>query len=63
MRILLISELMRLTRIELCHLARRMARKLLTYPPGSPHHTVALTNLRKIRYVLAQQNHAPNFGS
>jgi hypothetical protein len=59
MRALTINELMRLTRIELCDLARRMTKKLLAYPSGSPQHTIALTNLRRIRYVLARLNLAP----
>jgi hypothetical protein len=55
MRILTIAELMRMSRIELCHLARRMAKKLVTHPPSSPQHAIALSNLRRIRYVLARR--------
>jgi hypothetical protein len=59
MRILTISDLMRLNRIELCHLARRMERKLLTYSADSPHYAAALINLRNIRVVLARLDLAP----
>jgi hypothetical protein len=59
MRILTIGELMRLSRIELCHLARRMTKKLATCPTGSPQHAIALNNLRRIRYVLARRTLAP----
>jgi len=59
MRILTIGELIRLSRIELCHLARRMTKKLVTWPPGSPQYAIALNNLRLIRYVLARRKVAP----
>jgi hypothetical protein len=59
MRILTIAELMRLSRIELCHLARQMVKKLVTWPPGSSQHAIAVTNLRRIRCVLARRKLAP----
>ena len=59
MRILTINELMRLNRIELCHLAKRMERKLLIYRPDSPQYAAALINLRNIRFVLRRLDLAP----
>jgi hypothetical protein len=57
--VLTIDELMRLTRIELCDLARRIGNELPTFPAGSPERAGALTSLRNIRFVLARRNFSP----
>jgi hypothetical protein len=59
MRVLTISELWRMTRIELSDLARRITTRLATYPEGSPARTAALISLRNIRHVLARRDFAP----
>jgi hypothetical protein len=59
MRVLTINELMRLTRNELCDLARRITAELPTYPDSSPERVNALTSLRNIRYVLARRDYSP----
>jgi hypothetical protein len=55
MRVLTITELMRLTRIELCRLAARIANELPSFPEGSAERAIAEANLRNIRFVLAQR--------
>ena len=59
MRILPITELMRLTRIELAGLATKMANKAMQCPEESPKRAYALINLRNIRYVLARRDLTP----
>jgi hypothetical protein len=59
MRALTINELMRLTRIELCDLARKITNELPKYPEGSPEHANALTSLQNIRYALARRDYSP----
>jgi hypothetical protein len=59
MGILTITELMRLTRVELAGLATRMANKAMLYPEGSPKRACALINLRNIRYVLTRRDLTP----
>ena len=59
MRVLTINELMRLTRIELCDLAQRIAGDLPNFANGSPERANALTSLRNIRYVLARRDFSP----
>ena len=59
MRVLTITELMHLTRIELCDLVNRITNELPTFPEGSPERTNALITLRNIRYVLARQDFSP----
>jgi hypothetical protein len=59
MRVLTINELLRLTRIELCDLAQRIANELPTFLADSPEHAGALSNLRNIRHVLARRDHSP----
>jgi hypothetical protein len=54
-----ITELLRLTRKELCDLAAQFTAALSHYPAGSPEHTAALTTLRNIRFVLARRDPAP----
>jgi hypothetical protein len=57
--VLTIAELMRLTRIELCKLAQRIANELPTFPDGSRERANASTSLRNIRYVLARRDYSP----
>jgi hypothetical protein len=59
MRVLTITELMRLTRIELCNLARRITAELVTMPEDAPERANAQINLRNIRHVLARLDFAP----
>jgi hypothetical protein len=51
-----VTELMRLTRIELCDLAARITNCLPELPEGSAERHIALINLRNIRWVLARRN-------
>ena len=59
MRVLTLTELMRLTRIELCALLTRITNELPDYPEGSPERDNALTNLRNIRAALARRDFSP----
>lgn len=58
MKALTITELMRLTKIELTALERAIALKLPEIPEGSPERTTAVINLRDIRRVLAWRKSA-----
>src|SRR6202051_2758053 len=55
MRVLTLTELMRLTRIELCALLTRITNELTDFPEGSAERDNALTTLRNIRWVLARR--------
>ncbi len=59
MRVLTITELMRLTRIELCDLAARITNAWPDFPEGSEAQQNALINLRNIRRVLRRPNLCP----
>lgn len=59
MRVLTISELLRLTRKKLCDLAAHITVALSNYHEGSAEHANALTNLRNIRWVLARRAPKP----
>ena len=59
MKVLTITELWRLTRIELSNLAHRIRSELPTFPEGSPERANALTSLRKIGCVLARRDFSP----
>ncbi len=59
MRVRTITELMRLTRIELCQLAARIANELPFFPEGSVDRVIAEANLRNIRFVLARRDFSP----
>ena len=59
MRVLTITELMRLTRSELCDLESEITMALHEYPDGSPERIIADRNLRGIRRVLAWYDLAP----
>lgn len=54
-----ITELMRLTRSELCALASRISTEMTTFPEDSPQRAAALTNLNLIRSVLARRGLSP----
>ncbi len=59
MRVLTLTELMRLTRTELCGLFTQITSELPALPEGSPEHETALTNLRNIRSALARRDFSP----
>lgn len=59
MHVLTITELMRLTRIELCALAARITTELANLPGGSVEQQNALMTLRNIRFVLARRDFSP----
>ena len=59
MQVLTLTELMRLTRIELCGLAAQIANALTKLPEGSPERDNALTTLRNIRWALARRDFSP----
>jgi hypothetical protein len=59
MRVLTLTELMRLTRIELCNLLTQVTNDLAGFPEGSPDWDNALMNLRNIRWVLARRDLSP----
>jgi hypothetical protein len=59
MRVLTITELMRLTRTELCALLTRITNELPALPEGTVERANAHVNLRNIRSVLARRDPAP----
>jgi hypothetical protein len=59
MRVLTLTELMRLTRIELCALAAQITNELAEFPEGSDERNNALTNLRNVRWALARRDFSP----
>jgi hypothetical protein len=59
MRVLTLTDLMRLTRIELCALAAQITNALGDFPEGSPERLNAQINLRNIRAVLARRDFSP----
>jgi hypothetical protein len=59
MRVLTLTELMRLTRIELCALLARITNLLPDFPEGSAEREAAHINLRNIRWVLARRDFSP----
>jgi hypothetical protein len=58
MRLLSITELMRLPRMELCDLMAQIANALRTYPAGSVERQNAIT-LRNIARILANREMSP----
>ena len=54
-----ITELMRLTRSELCALASRISTEMATLPEGSPDRDTALTALHNSRAALARRDFSP----
>lgn len=59
MRVLTITELMRLTRIELCDLASRITNAWPEYPEGSEAQQNARINLHNIRHILRRSTLCP----
>ena len=59
MRVLTLTELMRLRRIELCALLAQITNDLTTFPEGSAERDAAHVNLRNIRWVLARRDFSP----
>ena len=59
MQVLTLTELMRLTRTELCGLAAQITHALTHFPEGSPDRDNALTTLRNIRLALARRDFSP----
>jgi hypothetical protein len=59
MRVLTITELMRLSKIELCDLAARITNIFPDFPEGSPEQAAAVINLRNIRTILARRDFSP----
>ena len=54
-----LTELMRLTRVELCDLAARITNLLPDFLEGSAECEAARINLRNIRAVLARRDFSP----
>ena len=59
MRVLPLTELLQMTRIELCDLAARITNRLPDYPETSEAYANARINLRNIRRVLARPDPDP----
>ncbi len=59
MRVLTMTELMRLTRSELCGLESEIKMALYEHPEASPERNTAERNLRSIRRVLKWHDMAP----
>ena len=59
MRVLTMTELMKLTRSELCGLETEITMALPEHPEGSPERNNADRNLRSIRRVLVWYDLAP----
>ena len=59
MRVLTLNELMRLSKIELCGLARQITIELPDFPEGSYERAAAVINLRNIRTILARRDFSP----
>ena len=59
MRVLTLTELLRLTRTELCTLISEISSGMADLPEGSPELHNAHANLHKIRWALARGNFSP----
>jgi len=59
MRVLILTELMRLSKIELCDLLARITNALPDFPEGSVERANALLNLGNIRWILARRDFSP----
>lgn len=59
MRVLTITELMRLTRSELCDLAARITNAWPDFPEGSEAQQNAFINLHNIRRALPRRGLSP----
>jgi hypothetical protein len=59
MQVLALTELMRLTRTELCALLARITNELPGFPEGSVERANAHVNLGNIRRILARRDYSP----
>ena len=59
MRVLTITELMRLTRTELCALLTRITNELPGFPEGSVERANAYANISNIRRLIARRDPSP----
>lgn len=59
MKVLTLTELLRLTRTELCGLLAEIASGMANLPEGAPERFNAEANLHKIRWALARSNFSP----
>jgi hypothetical protein len=59
MRVLTITELMKMSKIELCDRLAKITNDLPDYPEDSPERAAAHTNLRNIRLMLARRQFTP----
>lgn len=59
MKILTLTELLRMTRAELFGLLTEVAAMLAELPEGSPERHIAEANLHKIRWALARSDFSP----
>lgn len=59
MQMLSITELMRLTRHELCALLTRTVNALSEYPEDAPERRTVLMNMGNIRWAMARHGLAP----
>ncbi len=59
MQMLSITELMRLTRHELCVLLTSTVNALSDYPEGTPERRAVLMNMGNIRWAMARHGLSP----
>jgi hypothetical protein len=59
MRVLTLTDLMRLTRTELCALAAQITNELPEFPEGSVERANALITLGNVRRILARRDFSP----
>ena len=59
MRVLTLTELLRMTRTELCALITEIASGMADLPEGTPELHNAHANLSKIRWALARGDFSP----
>jgi hypothetical protein len=59
MKVYSITELMRLTRAELCVRLNQVAATVPAFREGSPQRTTAYINLSNIRAILARRDFSP----
>ncbi len=59
MQLLSITELMRLTRHELCVLLTRTVNALSAHPEGTPERRALLMNMGNIRWAMARRGLSP----
>ena len=59
MKVLTLTELLRMTRTELCGLLAEIASGMANLPEGSPERFNAEASLHKIRWALARGDFTP----